>query len=320
MDAQIIKDLCRLSAEEKLILGGQKVKKDDYTLSKEFIVNSEKVLGAREIDMRLHTRFIDFPEHGHDYTEFMYVYAGSITHVIEGGRITLQSGDILLLNKHIRHSILRAGEGDVGINFILSNAFLQVIFREVRNNPVMSEFLTGNFDDAGEEEYLFFRTKDNFPIRNLMDNLIYAVVNRSQEVYAGLVSLLFAYLAYYRDTLVNAQRNSSPDAKLRRAVLGYLEAHYVGGTLEELAGTLGYAPAYLSRRVHLVFGKPFRLLLQEERIRAAEKLLRETSLGVEEIVRAVGYENQSNFYRVFKKMYGMTPHKFRKTDAADSAP
>ena len=101
MDAQIIKDLCRLSAEEKLILGGQKVKQDDYTLSKEFIVNSEKVLGAREIDMRLHTRFIDFPEHGHDYTEFMYVYAGSITHVIEGGRITLQSGDILLLNKHI---------------------------------------------------------------------------------------------------------------------------------------------------------------------------------------------------------------------------
>jgi len=46
MDAQIIKDLCRLSAEEKLILGGQKVKKDDYTLSKEFIVNSEKVLGG----------------------------------------------------------------------------------------------------------------------------------------------------------------------------------------------------------------------------------------------------------------------------------
>ena len=45
-----------------------------------------------------------------------------------------------------------------------------------------------------------------------------------------------------------------------------------------------------------------------------------TELGVEEIVRAVGYENQSNFYRVFKKMYGMTPHKFRKSDAADSAP
>ena len=150
MDAQIIKDLCRLSAEEKLILGGQKVKKDDYTLSKEFIVNSEKVLGAREIDMRLHTRFIDFPEHGHDYTEFMYVYAGSITHVIEGRRITLQSGDILLLNKHIRHSILRAGEGDVGINFILSNAFLQYVFHNVKNDDVMGGFLSRNFDENGE--------------------------------------------------------------------------------------------------------------------------------------------------------------------------
>ena len=128
-----------------------------------------------------------------------------------------------------------------------------------------------------------------------MDNLIYAVVNRSQEVYAGLASLLFAYLAYYRDTLVNAQRNSSPDAKLRRAVLGYLEAHYVGGTLEELAGALGYAPAYLSRRVHLVFGKPFRLLLQEEPIRAADKPLRATSARRQETVRAGASGTQSHF-------------------------
>ena len=45
---------------------------------------------------------------------------------------------------------------------------------------------------------------------------------------------------------------------------------------------------------------------------AAETLLRTTSLGVEEIVRAVGYENQSHFYRVFRSTYGMTPHKFRK--------
>ena len=320
MDNAIVEQLARLTDEERAILHGQKVQQGDYSAAGQFIVNSARFLAGRELDLRPHTRFIDFPEHGHDYMEFMYVYAGSISHVIGEETVTLERGDILFLNRHARHSVKRAGEHDLGINFILSNAFLQVIFREVRNNPVMSEFLTGNFDDAGEEEYLFFRTKDNFPIRNLMDNLIYAVVNRSQEVYAGLVSLLFAYLAYYRDTLVNAQRNSSPEAKLRRAVLGYLEAHYVGGTLEELAGTLGYAPAYLSRRVHLVFGKPFRILLQEERIRAAEKLLRETPLGVEEIVRAVGYENQSNFYRVFKKMYGMTPHKFRKSDAADSAP
>lgn len=312
MDSAILERLTRLTDEEREILRGRDVKKDDYSYSDRFIVNSRKLLGERELDLRPHTRFIDFPEHGHDYMEFMYVYAGSISHVIGKETVTLERGDILFLNRHARHSIRRASREDIGINFILSNPFLQAIFPQVHNNPVMSGFLTNNFDDAGEAEYLFFRTKDTFPIRNLMDNLIYAIVNRTHEVYSGLVSLLFTYLAYYRDTLVNTLRVSSPDAALRRAVLGYLEERYPTATLKELAGSLGYAEAYLSRRIGTVFGKTFQELLRAQRMAAAETLLRTTSLGVEEIVRAVGYENQSHFYRVFRSTHGMTPHKFRK--------
>ncbi len=313
MDSTIIERLTRLTDEERDILRGKAVRKGDYTVSERFIVDSAKLLEGKELDLRLHTRFIDFPEHGHDYMEFMYVYAGSISHVIGRETLTLERGDILFLNRHARHSVRRAGETDIGINFILSNPFLQVVFQQVKNNPVMSEFLTHNFDDRGEGEYLLFRTKDNFPIRNLMDNLIFAIVNRSQEVYAGLVTLLFSYLAYYRDTLVNTLRDTSPDAKLRRAVLDYLERHYPDATLGELARTLGYAPAYLSRRIRDATGKSFRQLLQEERIQAAGKLLHTSSLDIEEIARAVGYENQSHFYRIFSKTYGMTPHKYRKT-------
>lgn len=312
MDAAIIEQLTALTQEERDILRGQSVRLDDYSSSARFIVNSARFLEGRELDLRPHTRFVDFPEHGHDYMEFMYVYAGRISHVIGKETLTLEQGDILFLNRHARHSIKRAGKEDIGINFILSNPFLQAIFPQVENNPVMSEFLTNNFAETGEAEYLFFHTRDHFPIRNLMDNLIYAVVNRSQQLYAGLVSLLFSYLAYYRDTLVNALRVSSPEAQLRRAVLSYLEQHYPAATLAELAASLGYTQAYLSRRIKSIFGKTFQHLLQDQRMAAAEKLLRSTSLGVEEIVRAVGYENQSHFHRVFLKTFGTTPHKFRK--------
>ena len=158
MDSAILERLTRLTDEEREILRGRDVKKDDYSYSDRFIVNSRKLLGERELDLRPHTRFIDFPEHGHDYMEFMYVYSGKIVHTVNGTRIALQSGDILFLNKHARHSIARAGQDDVGINFILSNAFLQYIFHNVENNPVISQFLTRNFDPNGEAEYLYFRT------------------------------------------------------------------------------------------------------------------------------------------------------------------
>ena len=65
-----------------------------------------------------------------------------------------------------------------------------------------------------------------------------------------------------------------------------------------------------------MFGKPFRLLLQEYRLKAAEELLRSSRLPVEEVIRAVGYENTSHFYRAFQELYGETPHKYRKNHAA----
>ena len=73
MENGILKELSALSDEERAILKGQsKIVKGDYSSSDSFIVNSKKLLGGdRQIDLRLHTRFIDFPEHGHDYMEFM---------------------------------------------------------------------------------------------------------------------------------------------------------------------------------------------------------------------------------------------------------
>ncbi len=82
MNREILEKISRLSPEEKQILYNQKkISMDDYTSSEKFIVNSKKLLtGDKQIDLRLHTRFIDFPEHSHDYMRSCtYVRAASHT-------------------------------------------------------------------------------------------------------------------------------------------------------------------------------------------------------------------------------------------------
>lgn len=312
MNESIHEKLTRLTDEERAILSGQGLRKDDYTVSERFIVNSKKILNDQEFALRIHTRFIDFPEHGHDYMELMYVYSGRISHVVNEEKVALEKGDILFINRHAKHSILRAEKDDIGVNFILSEKFLRNLYPRIQNNAVMSDFLKNNFDDAGEAEYLFFRTKDNFPACNLMENLIYAIVNRTEELYAELVTMLFSYLAYYRDTLVNALRLPSADARLKREILHYVDRKYAAASLFQLAAKLGYAPAYLSRRIRELFGKTFRTLLRERRMTAAEEMLRKTDLSVEEIIRSVGYENQTHFYREFCNIYGTTPYRYKR--------
>lgn len=315
MDSEVIRRLSALTEEEKRILRGQDaIDRADYAAGEEFIVNSKKLLGGRQIDMRLHTRFTDFPEHGHDYMEFMYVYAGHVTHVIGDERITLSGGDILFLNKHIRHSVLRAKREDIGINFILLDTFLKYVFGNVEQNPVISEFLARNFDPNGEGEYLFFKTEHTFPVRNLLDNLIYALAQPQAEdesILAQLTALLFSYLARYGETLVNGLRIASPEAQFKQRVTDYVHSRYSSAHLSELAAGIGYDPAYLSGKIRRAFGMTFQALVQEERLRVAERLLRTTDLRVEEIVRSVGYENQTHFHRLFRSRYGLTPHRYR---------
>ena len=78
--------------------------------------------------MRPHTRFAPFPLHSHNYIEMMYVFSGSISHIIDGIGITLEKGDLLILNPASRHEILTAGADDIGVNFIILPEFLNSVF------------------------------------------------------------------------------------------------------------------------------------------------------------------------------------------------
>ena len=68
----------------------------------------------------------------------------------------------------------------------------------------------------------------------------------------------------------------------------------------------------LSRTIKQEFGHTFKEMLQEKRMHQAAKLLQDTDLVVNDIVAAVGYENNSYFYRKFREKYGTTPDQYRK--------
>ena len=48
-------------------------------------------------------------------------------------------------------------------------------------------------------------------------------------------------------------------------------------------------------------------------VAVAAKLLSSTRLNVDEIIRTVGYENQSHFHQLFRHRFGTTPHRYKQT-------
>ena len=85
MIKEIHNKLLSLTEEELKILSGENsVNKSIYTDDGKFIIDSNKLLPNGElINIRKHTRFINFPSHKHNYIEFNYVYQGNLTQIID---------------------------------------------------------------------------------------------------------------------------------------------------------------------------------------------------------------------------------------------
>lgn len=87
-------------------------------------------------------------------------------------------------------------------------------------------------------------------------------------------------------------------------------------SLNMLSDMVGSNTKYCSMVINDVYGKSFKSLLNEYRVREACKLLKDVersgSLTIQAIYQEVGYSSAGGFYEAFKKEMGMTPSVYLK--------
>lgn len=316
MDEGLLAQLRRITEEEQAILAGQGVQRERYTSSRDFVVDSEKLLEkGKLIEIRPHTRFVHFPRHRHNYVEMLYMCSGSTTHILNGSReLVLRQGDLLFLNQAVYHEILPAGEGDVGVNFIILPQFFDRSFRMLEQENVLRDFLVSTL--SGESAFagwLHIAARDILPVENLLENMIWTLLEKKPGV--NLMNQTTMGLLLQNLTLFAEDINRTlPDSREENAVftaLQYIETSYKDGTLEEIAARLHMPPYALSRLLSRHTGANFKQLLQQRKLQQAAYLLSNTGMSADAVIEAIGYENSSYFYRKFKEKYGCSPAGYR---------
>ncbi len=316
MNDKLLEKISVLTDEERNILSGIAFDKKLYSTEEDFIVNDKRLTsGKRDIFIRTHPRYSPFPSHKHTFAEIMIVFSGKITHIISDKRITLSEGDILLLNKHVTHSIEMTDTADVGINVIISDKFADIISPRL-DGTLFSSFFKENAKRDGSESYMCFRAKGVLEIENLTENLISEFTREAPDetIIKDTLSLLLYYLSKNRNSLLAEENLKGDRDTLRKLeISSYIKNNYRTATLCELAERLYITPPHLSKLVVKYFGKSFKELLLEERILQATELFRESNISIGTIIRNMGYENESYFHREYKKRVGMTPLAVRKS-------
>ena len=316
MQQALLDQLRKITDEERRILDGEaEVDKDLYTSGRDFTVDSRKMLKeGRLIAVRTHTRFVYFPSHRHNFVEVLYVCEGSLTNIIDGKKVIVNKGELLFLNQFTKHEILKAGQNDIAINFMVLPEFFDVAYSMAGNDNMLADFLVNVLrQDEERGEYLHFKVAEVLQIQNLLENMIYSLVtgegdqNRINQTTMGLIFLyLLESVQYAEMRLPNQYENM-----ITMTTLDYIEQQYKTATLTELCEKLHLPMHMLSKMIRKNTGFNFKELLQRKRLNKSVELMCETDLPISDIIAAVGYENGSYFHRVFKERYHTTPRAFR---------
>ncbi len=316
MNSFILNQLEKITPEEQDILDGKtEINKGLYTDSSALIIDRRKLLeNGKLIQIRKHTRFVHFPKHTHNFVEVIYMCKGRTNHIINGEELSLQEGELLFLNQNATQEIMPAGEEDIAVNFIILPEFFdQALLLIGREENLIRDFLMGCL--KGEEEqvsYLHFKVRDILPIQNLIENLIWTIMNSQQNkrmINQNTMGLLLLHLMNHTDKVTVGKNRSEQEVVL--SVLRFVQEHYRDGKLSDLAAELHYDLYSLSRMIKKRMNKNYIDLVQDKRLAQAAYLLANSKLSVAEIGLAVGYDNLSYFHKIFKKKYGVSPKKYR---------
>lgn len=313
MHAEIIERLRGITNEEQAILDGRTtIDRDLYMQGQGSTVNSHKMLAAGKlITVRPHTRFIDFPEHKHDYVEVIYMCSGKSTHLVNGREVQLEQGELLFLSQSATHGVRKTREEDVAVNFIVLPDFFSTTLSAIgeEETPIrrfLIDCLCGQDTGPG---FLHFRVSDIVPIQNLVENLLWILINETpnrRRMSQMTMTLLIMQLLGHTEALVSEDQDEAVWQALR-----YVEANYTRASLTELADGLHYDLSWLSREIKRKTGKTYTQIVQEKRLAQAAFLLKNTDRNVADIAVAVGYENISYFHRIFQSAYGKSPKHYR---------
>lgn len=252
-------------------------------------------------------RFVDVPLHCHDELEFLPIYVGPFTVVVDRVKHVAESGDVIFINSGVPHRTMSTSPAINGLvqfkesSFVLTDASKIVKY-------------SARLSNLAESKIRVIKSRELYEI---LDEIIRENRDKRPAYEVFVVSGVHRLLGWlYRGGILTDPQQLYGTKELQKILpaIEYLNGHYNENvTLEEVSGLLGFDGSYFCRIFKSATGATFVEYLNFVRISKAEKMLSNTDNSILEISEAVGFASVSYFNRVFKKIRGCSPRAYRST-------
>ncbi|UOQ86781.1 helix-turn-helix transcriptional regulator [Gracilibacillus salinarum] len=244
--------------------------------------------------------------HLHQDYEIFYMLEGEKLFLMEGEQFIAEKDQIVFIDKNRLHKTL------------ITDRNYQRIVINFRDSFLLKEdqYLLKALFNKGA---LLLKVPNASIFRLLLESMVkeYYLDNRDRQRY---LQLLLTQFLIESERLLHIQ--PQPQDKLRPhsqqhdtvdAIITYINEHFAEDiTLSVLSEEFFLHEQSISKLFKQTIGYRFTDYLNAVRISNAKQLLMETSIKINQITKKVGYTNHVHFWRIFKKMTGMSPNEFRE--------
>ena len=167
-----------------------------------------------------------------------------------------------------------------------------------------------------KKDYLDFTLLGEDTIPQLTQELIRAFtvkrIGYQFDVYSSLLRLFAALENPDIYKAAHISLRNSQELLTAEQVKKQIETHHGAIQRTNLAEALNYSCEHISRIIKTNTGYTLKAYCQKVQMAEAARLLRTTELPVCQIAASMGYENRTQFYKVFRREYGLTPLEYRR--------
>jgi AraC-like DNA-binding protein len=246
--------------------------------------------------------------HFHELYEIYYLIDGERNYFIKDRTYRLGAGEIVFIDKLELHKTSDTGTPD--------------------HERILLQFHE-DFLNMFQEPLLFHPFKTNTRViklspteRQVTEKILKQLLNEQSVKAPGyqtsiqtlLVQILIRAGRWVYEQPTSSFVFSTPLHKKLSEIVDFINEQYMNPiNLKGVAAAHYISPYYLSRKFKEMTGFSFVEYINSVRIKEAQKLLRDTNLKVTKIAEQVGFDNISNFGRVFKQIAHINPLEYRKS-------
>lgn len=250
------------------------------------------------------------PVHWHNEFEIIYVKRGDLEISIDEQIYHATPGSIYFVNPKELH-LMGAKDSDVAYYTLLfplefisfqSDDLLEVsLLRPLRNGALQFSHEICDCSKRRQAAEILDQIITLHPCNHISSQI---------KVRCLLLELLLDLLQY--EGFFHSVTHGSPTT-FQREILFFIHEHYTEPlSLSVLAEHFHLSEKYISRYFIEHFHLSFVQYLNHQRLVLSKKLLETTELPITEVALRSGFNNVSYFIRTFKKLYGLSPLRYRR--------